>query len=76
MYYSNYEIEMMHKAKREDQLRESYINNKIKENRMLNTKKIAKISPSNLHFLKSFSLTNLFSTTKNHRIKIKLAKNQ
>lgn len=75
MYYNKYEIEMMHNAKREDQLRESFINNKIKENRMLHIKNIAKTSPATFHFLKSFSLTNLVSTHKNHRIKIKLAKN-
>ncbi len=74
MYYNNYEIEMMHKAKSEDQLREAFINNTIKENRMLNTRNTTKISPQCFNFIKSFSFANLFSNIKHNRMKIKLAK--
>ncbi len=60
MYYNNYEIEMMHKAKREDQLRVSLSNNKIKENR----KNIIIISSLHSFLISNLSLNNLFSNLK------------
>ncbi len=75
MYYSNYEIEMMHKAKRDDQLRESLIYSIIIDSGKKNKNSKSIISSIYSFFVAKISLTNLFSNIKMNILKFRLTKN-